>query len=587
MKKYIVLLFFVLFTITLVNPVLAAKGIIKDTGNGGSAGSITVSDLGITDVGTLPSSKWYFFKEWGRGFERFFTFNLVKKTELELRITNEKAAEALKVQLDNPVDAPELAIALENYTKAAERLQARLAKLKETSENPNVGKLLEKLNEQTLKHAILFNQFAVRDPNLLEQRDNHLQGAVDVVQKKIQEIVVTAVQKDKNIEQKAADQIARADIAIHELESELAKLKSGFIYSSQTQSARFAINEPSVPNNKRAINTKGTGAVARTTNEPGAPDEKTGQVRLDPTPARISTNTTIERQTPKRDFGDRMKAGLETAGGILAKAKEHISQTQALIADSKFGEAFGQARSAEVLARNGLRIVVVLNNELQGARKGSDADAPRIEDTNSAMPIVPSTSKAGEKIVPEAEKRVFPETNNNSLPAAKNTSGYTFTITGRVMDNTIDPSGMTDGVQMAGVVIRAIGPKTVTTQTRTDGSYTLSFANAPVGTYDVCVTPPSGYTANPPSGCENVVVRLRNDTTLDFFYGGGRASHATIYFDLRRKTESSSTGSDTLPQPTTQETCRQKGPTCNIIPDTNDCYCYDARNCETPDCVMR
>lgn len=33
---------------------------------------------------------------------------------------------------------------------------------------------------------------------------------------------------------------------------------------------------------------------------------------------RLSTNLTIERQTPKRDFGDRMKAGLETAGGVLA-----------------------------------------------------------------------------------------------------------------------------------------------------------------------------------------------------------------------------------------------------------------------------
>lgn len=43
----------------------------------------------------------------------------------------------------------------------------------------------------------------------------------------------------------------------------------------------------------------------------------TGPIRIDSTPARISTNMSIERQTPKRDFGDRMKAGLETAGGML------------------------------------------------------------------------------------------------------------------------------------------------------------------------------------------------------------------------------------------------------------------------------
>ncbi len=39
--------------------------------------------------------------------------------------------------------------------------------------------------------------------------------------------------------------------------------------------------------------------------------------RIDSTPARLSTNLSIDRQTPKRDFGDRMKAGLETAGGLL------------------------------------------------------------------------------------------------------------------------------------------------------------------------------------------------------------------------------------------------------------------------------
>jgi hypothetical protein len=40
--------------------------------------------------------------------------------------------------------------------------------------------------------------------------------------------------------------------------------------------------------------------------------------RIEPTPVRISTNLTIERQTPKTDFGDRLRAGMETVGGIIA-----------------------------------------------------------------------------------------------------------------------------------------------------------------------------------------------------------------------------------------------------------------------------
>lgn len=388
---------------------LGAKGIIKTQGSGtGSGSGMTVTELGVENPGTLPTSPFYFLKEWGRGLERLFTFNSVKKAELELRITNEKAAEALKVQETKPDDAEALTIALENYTGAGERLQARLAKLKETSENPNVEKLLEKLAEQTLKHAILLNQLAERwntDPYVEDAARNQIQGdpdfdlianAVKDAQGKIQDIVLAAAQKEKNIEQKAAEEIKRAEAAISKLESEL---------------AQFAINEPGVSN------------------------EKTGPIRLDPTPVRISTNTpkvpstpegATERQTPKRDFGDRMKAGLDTAGGILANAKAHLALAKTAFAESKFGEAFGKARSAEVLAKNGSRVLVgVLRPDVGGledgesikkpARDGVDADAPRIEDVNSAMPIVPpDTGEVGEKIVPEAEKRIFPETNNGT-----------------------------------------------------------------------------------------------------------------------------------------------------------------------------
>ncbi len=40
--------------------------------------------------------------------------------------------------------------------------------------------------------------------------------------------------------------------------------------------------------------------------------------RIDPTPVRLSTNMSIDRQTPKTDFGDRVKAGLDTAAGAVA-----------------------------------------------------------------------------------------------------------------------------------------------------------------------------------------------------------------------------------------------------------------------------
>jgi len=40
--------------------------------------------------------------------------------------------------------------------------------------------------------------------------------------------------------------------------------------------------------------------------------------RIDATPLRLSNNLTIARQAPKADFGDRMEAGLDAAGGAVA-----------------------------------------------------------------------------------------------------------------------------------------------------------------------------------------------------------------------------------------------------------------------------
>ncbi|HYV49483.1 MAG TPA: hypothetical protein VFA20_31710 [Myxococcaceae bacterium] len=44
----------------------------------------------------------------------------------------------------------------------------------------------------------------------------------------------------------------------------------------------------------------------------------TNPTRIDSTPVRISTNLTIDRQTPKADFGDRLAAGMQTVGGAIA-----------------------------------------------------------------------------------------------------------------------------------------------------------------------------------------------------------------------------------------------------------------------------
>lgn len=322
MKKYFYLSFAV-FSVLVFNPVTFANTVLHEiekgtTPSGANIKNWTPADLGIQNVGTLPTSRWYFLKEWKRGISRLFTFDATAKAELELEITNEKAAEVAALQETKGTKLEGVLLkAFANYTDASDRLKARLSELKETSENPNVERLLKRLDEQTLKHALFLNQIAKRwdtDPyaedanavNPQAARDNHLQGAVDVIQKKIRDIAVLGAEKDKNIKEKAEAEIKRAEEAIAEL-----------------------------------------------------------KIKIDATPARISTSMTIERQTPKRDFGDRMRTGLDQAGGILANAKTAFTE-------GKFGEAFGHAREAEVLARNTVRFIdTILRTDTGGLEDGA------------------------------------------------------------------------------------------------------------------------------------------------------------------------------------------------------------------------
>jgi len=125
--------------------------------------SVSKVDLGVENPGILPTSPFYFVKEWRRGISLLFTFNPVAKAELELKIANEKAAEVLAVQEKEPEKAEALEKALANYQKSQEKLKARFEALKETSQNPNVDKLLDKFVVQAIKHTELFDELAQKN----------------------------------------------------------------------------------------------------------------------------------------------------------------------------------------------------------------------------------------------------------------------------------------------------------------------------------------------------------------------------------------------------------------------------------------
>ena len=126
------------------------------------AEAVTNADLEVGEAGLLPTSPLYFFKEIGRGLQRALTFNTVAKTELELKIASEKAVEAKKVAEQNPDNARGIERAFLNYKRAQERLQSRLERLQETSENPNIDMLLDRVAERAIAHEKLLQELQAK-----------------------------------------------------------------------------------------------------------------------------------------------------------------------------------------------------------------------------------------------------------------------------------------------------------------------------------------------------------------------------------------------------------------------------------------
>jgi len=110
------------------------------------------------NVGILPTSPFYFLKEWGRGIKMFFTFNPVSKAELELKISDEKIAELAAVSEKDPQNEKAVEKSLANYEASREKLAKRLMSLEDTSNNPNLDKLIDKIFEQEVKHIEVFDQ---------------------------------------------------------------------------------------------------------------------------------------------------------------------------------------------------------------------------------------------------------------------------------------------------------------------------------------------------------------------------------------------------------------------------------------------
>jgi len=124
--------------------------------------------LGLNRVGLLPTSPFYFLKEWWRGLKVGWTKDPVKKSEIQLRILSEKMAEAEAIAQKAP-KSEVLEKAFSNYEDSMDKLKTRLEALKETSENPNIDKLLDRIAEAEVRHFEVLDKILERVPEAVIQ----------------------------------------------------------------------------------------------------------------------------------------------------------------------------------------------------------------------------------------------------------------------------------------------------------------------------------------------------------------------------------------------------------------------------------
>ncbi len=120
--------------------------------------SLKVEDLSIKTPRLLPVSPFYFVKDFSRDIQKFFTFDSVKKAELELRFADERLMEVRILAETRPEKQDALKNALELYQNQTNELKDRLENLASKSKNPNIDKLLEKVTDRAIKHEKLFDE---------------------------------------------------------------------------------------------------------------------------------------------------------------------------------------------------------------------------------------------------------------------------------------------------------------------------------------------------------------------------------------------------------------------------------------------
>ncbi len=213
----------------------------------------TPQDFGLTGVGILPTSPFYFLKGIRRTIQSAITFDPAAEVELKIRFSAEKLLEAKAVAGAEGADPDDIKYALENFHGELARVNARVQDATEGLGEEKAVELTKKLMDSTIKYQKSLGKIEKTLPPTLfediklakEKTSETFGGVFDLVkpEKAVQELTaVLETQKGsefkdfknievlKEIEEKVPEQAKDAmrmaqEQALTRLQGELEKLQ--------------------------------------------------------------------------------------------------------------------------------------------------------------------------------------------------------------------------------------------------------------------------------------------------------------------------------------------------------------------------
>jgi len=433
----------------------------------------------ISQIRILPTSPFYFLKEWGRGIKLFFTFDPIKKVDLLSQISDEKLKELEAVIQKEPQKEKAIEKALANYEKSRERLAQRLNSLDFTSENPNIDKLIDKIFGQEVKHIEVFDEISQRIGDKDKIKTGHItllkrmesaseksksgggiKGHVTLLKRmasqntseRIIQTVKSAIEELPQEDLKSLRAIEIIDKLSEGLEPEIAgnliqireeykeklvkdlenKIEGGEKDIIKEELQKTIKNLPGDPTKHLMVLEELEQDAALRGIE--KKDIRRGMVIAKPELISSAKEALIEEVSSKEDIKQKAEEQIKKAEEAIRKledylnqfsilpprdkdkpfrtnqvevnqtvvqtllnqAKEHLQRAQKAFEEGKYGEVFGLAVSAQSLAENGLRIILIS----QASFPVVPTEPPKQIEQCGPMPLYP-TKEGCERVCKE------------------------------------------------------------------------------------------------------------------------------------------------------------------------------------------